>query len=318
VIAGILLTAAACPAQPVPAPGPPEAPAQRGRTAAAYILGPGDEVIVRALHVPEMDGHPLRIDATGGIDLPITGRVEAGGLTAGQLRQRIARLLEPYIRDPQVRIEIAAFRSQAVSVLGAVRNPGVIYLQGPTSLTTVLSLAGGSAPEAGDSVQVRRDAPCLTPLPGAETQPGGGALASYRVSRLAGAAQTEPVLVCSGDVISMPRARVVYVTGEVRKPGGFMLHDDETISVLQALALAEGPLRTAGTRHARLLRPAPGRTDRVEREIDLAGMLSGKAPDVRLQADDILFVPNNAAKSATLRAVEAAVQMGTGVVIWRR
>jgi polysaccharide export outer membrane protein len=282
-----------------------------------YILGPNDQIEVRALHVPEMDGKPLRLDASGGMDLPLIGRVKAAGLTIDELRGRIRERLDLYVRDPQVSVEIVAFRSQSVTVMGAVKNPGVFYLERPTTLATALSLAGGVSPEGADTVEVSRAKDCGSALPGGRTNGSGGLSASLRVSPSEGA-RAGDILVCPDDILSVPRARLVYVLGEVHKPGGFLLRDGESISVLQALSLAEGPQHTAGTKHARLLRPVPGQGVRTEKEIDLAKILSGQAPDIPLAADDVLFVPTSASRSAAVRGLEAALEMGTGVVIWHR
>ncbi len=317
-LSGVTLLAIPClSAQTVPVAPLSHALASSQGGAPGYVLGVNDEIVVQALHVPEMDGKPVRLDAAGGISLPLIGRVQAAGLTADELQSRICERLDPFIQDPQVRIEIVAFRSQPVSVMGAVRSAGVFYLQGPAALATVLSLAGGLAPDAAEVVQVRREKRCRSPLPGARADGEGWLIAAIRVSQLV-TGGPEDVLVCAGDVISVPRARLVYVVGEVRKPGGFMLRDEESMSVLQALALAEGPVRTAATRHARVLRTVPGQPARSEEEVDLTKVLSGKHPDIPLAADDILFVPNSAPKSAATRVMETALQMCVGVVIWGR
>jgi polysaccharide export outer membrane protein len=108
------------------------------------------------------------------------------------------------------------------------------------------------------------------------------------------------------------------VIGEVAKPGGFVLNERETMSVLQAMSLAGGLSRVAAPSQARILRDSPGNPRRQEVPVDVKRILAGKDTDVVLQPDDILFIPNSSAKSAALRAVEAAITVGTGVVIWRR
>lgn len=282
-----------------------------------YILGPNDQIAISALHVPEMDGKPLRLDASGGVDLPLIGRVKAAGLTLDELRSRLLQRLDEYIRDPQVSVEIVAFHSQSISVMGAVKNPGVFYLEGPTTLAAALSLAGGVTSEGADAVEVSRAKDCGFPLPGSRPSGAGGLSASLRVSSSAGAKLAD-ILACPDDVLSVPRARLVYVLGEVHKPGGFLLRDGESLSALQALALAEGPEHNAGVKHARLLRPAPGQGARSEQEIDLAKILAGQAADIPLAADDVLYIPGSAPRSAAMRGLEAALEIGTGVVIWRR
>jgi len=128
----------------------------------------------------------------------------------------------------------------------------------------------------------------------------------------------ENIAVKPNDVISVPRADLVYVTGEVKKSGGFTLGENENISVLQALALAEGVERTASLSSGRILRVGPDARKRGEIPFDLGAILAGKEPDVKMQPNDILFVPGNTAKKVGWRAIETAIQIGTGIVIWRR
>ena len=129
---------------------------------------------------------------------------------------------------------------------------------------------------------------------------------------------TGNLTVCANDIVVVPRARLVYVIGEVHKPGGFVLRDKETLSILEALSMSEGMTRTAGPKNARILRAQAGETQRLEIPVNLAQILAGKAEDVKLRPDDILFVPDSKPKTAALRGVEAAVQMATGVIIWHR
>jgi polysaccharide export outer membrane protein len=125
------------------------------------------------------------------------------------------------------------------------------------------------------------------------------------------------ILIFPHDVITVPKAEMVYVIGDVKRSGGFALGQDESISVLQALSLAEGLNGTADTRHARILRLDTNTSQRVETYVDVKKILSGKSGDVRLLGDDILFIPGSIGKKTTLRAIEAAVQTGSGLVIWR-
>jgi polysaccharide export outer membrane protein len=120
------------------------------------------------------------------------------------------------------------------------------------------------------------------------------------------------------DIISVPRAETIYVIGQVQKSGGFVLNDREEVTVLQALSMAGGLDRTAQPQHARILRRQPGASTRTEIAVDLTRILNGKVPDVPMESEDILFVPNSLPKKAAIRALETAVQIGTGVAIFRR
>ena len=120
-----------------------------------------------------------------------------------------------------------------------------------------------------------------------------------------------------GDIVKVSRAGIVYVVGEVQKPGGFVLQNNENISVLQALALAQGTTHTSAIGHARIIRTDPATGKRTEIPMNLGKVLSGKKSDTLLQPKDIVFVPNSAAKSVLYRGSEAALQTATGVAIYR-
>jgi polysaccharide export outer membrane protein len=289
--------------------------------AAEYVLGPGDQVLVRALDVDEIGDKPALIDGQGYIKLPLAGRIRAASLTVEQLEAAITKELKLYVLDPQVTVSIAEYRSQPVSVLGAVGSPGVQQLQGRKTLFEVLSLAGGLRADAGHSIKITRQKGWgAVPLAGAVWDATGEfSVATVSVVSVMDARNPrENILICPYDVISVPRADMVYVIGSVKRAGGFVLNEKEHMSVLQALSLAEGLEITAAVRSARILRTVSGGAPRAEVAIDLRGIMQGRSRDVPLNAGDILFVPSSKAKSVSLRALEAALQIGTGIAIWRR
>jgi polysaccharide biosynthesis/export protein len=290
-----------------------------GSAPANYVLGPDDEIVIQALHVAEISDKPFRIDSAGHITVPMIGRVQAKGLTVSQLEAELTSRLASFIREPEVTVRIAEFKSQPVSVLGAVKTPGVYHLRGRITLMEVLSAAGGLEPEAGGKVNITRQSDCgALPVANARKDPSG----NFTV----GEVNLKPLLdaqdpannfrICANDVIVVPRAKLIYVIGEVRKPGGFVLRDKETVSLLEAISMSEGLTRTAGPKNARILRAQAGQTQRQEIHVNLNEVLNGKAEDLKLRPDDILFVPDSKPKTAAARGLEAAVQMATGVVIW--
>ena len=229
--------------------------------------------------------------------------------------------LSSYIREPEVTVRVTEFKSQPVSVFGAVKNPGVYYLQRPRTLIEVLSAAGGLEPDSGGAINITRRSECGTvPVDNARPDPSGRySIGEVKLKPLMeGGNPANNLLICANDVITVPRARLVYVIGEIHKPGGFVLRDQETVSVLQALSMSEGLLHSASPQKARILRPQEGQSQRLEIPVNLSHILAGKAEDVVLMPDDILFVPDSKPKTAALRGAEAALQMATGVVIWRR
>jgi polysaccharide export outer membrane protein len=287
-----------------------------------YVLGPQDQIQIRVLEVDELGDKPLRIDDAGEITVPLVGTVKAVGRTLREFEQDLSRRFQRFIREPQVSVTLVEMRSQPVSVIGAVNAPGVHQLQGKKRLVELLSMAGGLRQEAGHHVKItrRRKEWGEIPLPDAVTDTTGEfSIAQVELRGMMEARNPAAnIEVRPHDVIAVPQAEMVYVVGDVRKPGGFVLGYRENVSVLQALALAEGLERTASPKHARILRMNPATEKRVEMPVDMGKILAGRASDVPLQADDVLFVPGSAARRASWRLLESALQLGTGVVIYRR
>jgi polysaccharide export outer membrane protein len=284
-------------------------------TIADYILGPGDQITLIVSGLEEEYKEKLfRIDATGDVTLPLVGRIHASGLSTAALEADLQVRFTAFLKDPRIVVSIASFGSQPVSVLGAVRNPGIIQLQGRKTLFEVLSMAGGLQPEAGYVAQVTRS---LTngsiPTPNVRTdasaQVGIASIPLKDIINLPNAA--ENIEIRPGDTISVPKTGIVYVVGSVSKPGGYPLNENESLSALQVLALAEGLQATAAASKARILRSVPGTSTRTETSVNLDRLIAGKKPDEQLRADDILFVPGSKAKKAGLRTIDAIVNAAT-------
>jgi polysaccharide biosynthesis/export protein len=290
-------------------------------TPADYVLGPEDAISVRVVDLDEFTNVQTSIQSNGNVRLPLIGDVGVGGLTMADAEKVIATRLSKYLQNsPSVMLQVAEYRAQPVSVLGAVNTPGVIQVRGRRNLMEVLSQAGGLRPDAGNSIVITR--PKLNgtlPLRAArEDASGQFQIAELRVNALLEAQDpADNIMVKAGDVLSVPKAPLVYVVGSVRRSGGFVLTERDHLSVLQALSMAEGLELTASPRKARILRQQIGK-ERHEIPIDLTQVLAGKAPDAELYADDILFVPSSAMKTTGSKIIERMIQIGTGIAIYGR
>ena len=308
-----------------------------------YRIGAEDLLELAVFEAPELD-RTLRVSANGQISLPLLGSSQAAGLTSRELEVVIQELLRrSYMKDPHVSVFVKDMQSHPVSVFGAVKKPGVFQIRGSKRLIEVLSMTEGLSDDAGDNVVVMRQAqPSGTTDPkvdggspsapalqvktdnGASTRSVAGGSASGETLNinlkdlLNSPDSRSNVLIYPGDVIKVSRAGVVYVVGEVKKPGGFVLKTNENISVLQALALAEGPTRTSARSRVRIIRSDGTTGARIEIPIDLGKILAGKLPDPILLPKDIVFVPNSAGRSVLYRSAEAAIGLGTGMAIYRR
>jgi polysaccharide biosynthesis/export protein len=312
---GTPLTApAASTATNVPTTPPPTA-----ASSSSYVLGPEDQITVRVFAADDIPDKPVQIDNDGTVTLPMIGQVHAAGLTVEQLQANLITAYKKYFKDPQVTVQVNDFRSQPVSVAGNVNTPGVVQLKGNRNLMEVLGQAGGLRADAGDSVLITRNlSEGPIPVAGAFTDPTG----KYSVAHIdvravmSGKDPEGNITIKPHDVITVARARMVYVLGNVSRPGGYVMTDNETMSVTQAIAVAGGWDKTARLSQAKVLR-ADGGAERESIPLDVKKIMENKSPDLQLKPDDILYVPNSMGKQIGARGLEAAIGLGTGVLIWR-
>jgi polysaccharide export outer membrane protein len=294
-----------------------------------YRIGPEDLLEVSVFDAAELN-RTTRVAAGGEISLPLLGTVWAAGLTPRELETVIEELLRrSFMKDPHVSVFVREMQSHSVSVFGAVKKPGVFQIRGAKTLVEMLSMAEGLAEDAGDTVLVVHRATSTAGAPGAVANtaaPGHdpAAAAAGTTSQeinLKGLLESgDPrlnVLVYPGDVVKVERAGIVYVVGEVHKPGGFELKSNENISVMQAVALAEGLTHTSARSQARIIRTDEATGARTEIPLNLDAILAGKTADPPLKPKDILFVPNSTGRSALYRGLEAALSVGAGIAVYR-
>ena len=308
-----------------------------------YRIGPEDLLEISVYGAPDLSGE-ARVAAEGSISVPLLGIVQAAGLTSNELESVLRKLLrQTYMKDPHVSVFVKEVESHSVSVFGAVEKPGVFQIRSAKSLIEVLSMAQGLSADAGDTVIVMRHARTTTPAvadnpippPAAASNPAQGA-AEGRASlvnadAVSGSKSIEinlrdllntgnpryNALVYPGDVVTVTRAGVVYVVGEVNKPGGYVLKTNKNISVLQAIALAEGETHTSSGKRARIIRTDEITGERTEIRIDLKKIFASHAPDPLLHANDIVFVPNSAAKAALYHSTQGIISAAAGAAIYR-
>ena len=318
------------PVQPAPAAPLPAAsqtaPATGQNTAPAtvpstYLLGPDDLIMIMGPEMDEIVNKPYRVDPDGYISVPMLGRIKAGGMTLGDFETQLNRTAAKYVRDPQLVASVAEFHSQPISVVGAVNQPGAQQLQGKKTLMQVISMVGGFRSDAGNTLSIARELQWgMLPLPNAKTDPTGRfSVADMSIPELL--KENNPqlnILIMPNDVITVPVSETVYVVGDVHKAGGFLLGEHRNMTVLQAVAMAEGINTTSDSKHSRIIHHAADASLRNETPVNVKMILAGKAEDLPLDGGDILFVPGSISKKAGLRTVEAVIQTATGMAVWGR
>src|SRR5260370_4363166 len=190
--------------------------------------------------------------------MPLIGRVHAAGMTLQELENDLVKRLREYIREPQVTVMVVTFRSEPVFFVGAFRSPGIYPLQGRRTLVEMLTAVGGLQPNAARQVKLTRRAEYgAIPLPSAVEDPEKK-VSTVEISMGSLRENVNPaedILLQPYDVISVERAVLVYVSGEVAKVGPIDMGERDSLSVAQALTQSGG-LPTAANRAAfRVLRP---------------------------------------------------------------
>jgi polysaccharide export outer membrane protein len=284
-----------------------------------YVIGSGDLLAVEVFDVPELS-RDVRVNETGYISLPLMpSKVRATGMTPYQLQDKLAELLQSngLVSTPQVTVSVKEQHSQPITVIGAVKTPMVIQAMHQTTLLQALSQAGGIADEAGSTVIVTRPSLNVSDSDGNPVAQSAPQSFTINISDILNSGDSRfNITLGGGDVVSVPRAGIIYVVGAVNRPGGFLLQNDlDRMTMLKMLSLAGGTTNTAKMRNAVILRKNPDTGQRDQVPVDLKKVMNLRSEDVLLQPNDILFVPDSSGLRALHRAGDVALTLTTGVGI---
>jgi polysaccharide export outer membrane protein len=315
-----------------------------------YVIGNGDVIDIEVFDVKELS-REVRVSQTGSIGIPLVPvRLHVGGLTEVQTEQKITEVLEAHglVSHPQVSVSVKERKSKPITVVGAVQHAVVYQADRPVTILEVLAEAGGIANDAGDTVIVTRpsqeppadssEPPAISPedppptLSSKESTPTGAARAESASNEppplsntitinldelVESGSATNNIILQAGDIVTVPHAGIAYILGAVNRPGGYVMANDRSqMSTLKLLALSGGLSRTAKKDRAVIIRKdTQGQQHEVA--VDLKKVLQRTSEDVRLQASDILYVPESASKQAMYRALEFGLALGAGVALYR-
>ena len=284
-----------------------------------YLIGSGDLLGIEVFDVPELS-RDVRVNETGYISLPLMPtKIRAVGLNPIQLQDKLAELLQTngLVSTPQVTVSVKEQHSQPITVIGAVKSPMVIQALRRTTLLQALSQAGGIADDAGTTVIVTRPSPDISESADPNDAVTPAAPHTYTINLSDVLESADPnfnIPLTGGDVVSVPRAGIIYVVGAVSRPGGFLMQNDlDRMTMLKMLSLAGGATSTAKLKNAVILRKNPSTGNRDQVPVDLSKLMHLKTQDVQMQANDILFVPDSASLRALHRAGDIGVALTEGI-----
>jgi polysaccharide export outer membrane protein len=289
-------------------------------------IGSGDLLHIEVFDVPELT-REVRVGDAGDISYPLVpGKIPAAGLTAFELQGKIEQLLieNGLVSHPQVSVFVKEQNSQPVSVVGAVLHTMVYQVIRPTTLLEVLSAAGGISDDAGSVVVITRparsDVPSTDAISVTHDPDKNQQIITIRLQDLLESGNSVfNIPVFGGDVVSVPRAGIVYVLGlGITQPGGYVLQSHgEQITVLKAVALAHGLTGFAKADSAVIMRLNPATGNRDQIPVHIKAIEDHKIDDVPMKSNDVLYIPDSKGLKVLAKGAEAAVGIGTGLAIYR-
>ncbi len=250
-----------------------------------YVIGPRDLLEIKVFESPELD-QTVRVSEDGSITIPLLGKVTVGGMTKDAVENKIAGLLEvrQYVKNARVSVFIKEYQSNSVSVIGAVKSPGMYELIGKRTLLQIITQAGGFADNAGDSLFVLREVPN-----------GGERSISIDLEDLViHGDQKLNISLQANDVINVPVDKVIqiFVFGCVKSPGVQSFRLSDKVTLLQAIAKAGG-FAEGAKKKAVLIKRKNKDGEEININVNLKDIIKGKKPDIELQKGDVVYVPES-------------------------
>lgn len=269
-----------------------------------YRIGPGDMIELRVVGQEQLSGK-FRVGETGTVSLPFVGTLQAGGMTEPQLTESVREKLKKYLREPELSVTVAEFNSQFITIIGAVRTPGRYPLKRSVRILDAVGLAGGMTEQAGKNINLVRYQP---PTSSAGDGKSGVRDENIHVEsvNLEDMLQGRPELnrkIASGDLIYIPEADTIYVTGNVSKPGAYSPKSPVTLT--QAIGLAGGMTPEARRSQISLYRAQPGTQERVELTFSLGELEKRKVKDPLLLPNDVVYIRGSESRSLAFSFVRA-------------
>jgi polysaccharide biosynthesis/export protein len=267
----------------------------------SLLIGPGDSLHIQVYDTPEMEQR-ARVTDSGDLPLSFLGNVKVANQTPEQAAQEIERRLiaAGIMRHPQVTIRVDVYATQNASVMGQVVKPGVYEIDTSRKVIDVLALAGGLTDLADRHITIERHGDADKKI-------------DYYFSNQAGTALSDDPMVYPGDRVIVPRAAVVYVLGDVLKPGGYPVDTNNSkMTVLQALSLAGSPTHTAAVGKSKLVRKTPTGVQQIDLPIN--AMQKGEKPDVALMPDDVVYVPFSFIRNVAVNGQSILASAASAVV----
>ena len=288
-------------AAPIPYQRPPMPATPASDALPAQTIGPDDLISIMVSDCPELS-RSFRVSSDGTLALPLLGhRIPAAGLLPVELEDKLAAELAAaqILVQPIVSVSVTEYRSKPVSVVGAVKSPLTFQAMSDSTLLDAIAKAGGIAPEAGPELLITRK----------DSSP----IQHVNLRKLMEGDQSLNVHLHGGEEVRIPEIGKIFVTGNVKMPGAFLMQDNSDTTLMKALALSQGTLPYS-QKLAYIYRKDPVTNKRTEIPAELRQIMKRKSPDIELLADDIVYIPEASGKKLAASAIDRIAGTGQSVV----
>lgn len=265
-------------------------------------IGPGDDLEINVFGLPELSQH-ARVSDSGDVSVPLLGNLHLAGLSSNEAQALIERRLASgyFVNNPHVSVYVKEYTAEGISLMGEVNRPGVFSALGAHRLVDLIQTAGGLTDKAGRTVTVaHRDDPKHS--------------ITLTLSNDAAKTVENNIELLPGDTIVVSKAGIIYMVGEVNRPGGFVMENNK-ITVSQALAMAAGPTHMAALNGTKMIRHTPEGLKDIT--LPLKKVLEAKLPDIELQPDDIIWVPSSKTKAISGASTSTILNTLVSLAIYR-
>ncbi|HEV2485819.1 MAG TPA: polysaccharide biosynthesis/export family protein [Terracidiphilus sp.] len=292
---------------PIPAGAGATAPSD-GPNLSVARLGKDDLIGISVYDAPELT-RTVRVDDDGNIRLPMVQQhIKAAGLLPVELENSITTALvdEHVLVSPVVTVSVVEYHSRPITVVGAVKNPTTFQATGNVTLLEAITRAGGLTENAGAEIEVGHLASSAN---------GKSVDLTERIPVHSLMNEADPAAnmkLEGGETIRVPQAGQVFVVGNVKHPGPFLITNDSESSVLKALAIAGGlDSFSSNTAYIYRIDDSSGRKNEIP--IPIKKILSRKSPDVPIYGNDMLYVPSANGQRVSAKALGMVTGIGLGI-----
>lgn len=254
-----------------------------------YKVGGYDVLSITVYEEPDLSRNAVRVSADGNITFPLIGRVKVADHTTAEIENIITSKLSngQFLVNPHVSVFVDEYLSKKVLILGAVKTPGSYQLRASERVLDIISRAGGvDFAEGGNDITILRT------MTSDDRMEKKIAIDIHLRKLLNGEAPLSNIQVIDKDIIYIPKADKVFIIGEVKSPGDYVIKDRD-LTIVEAIGMAGGFTKIAARNRTKIIRVEDDVEKIIQVNVDEITSEGRKADDIVLNPNDIIIVPES-------------------------